>query len=112
MFLRSGAKYRLLGADPLPELMEDNPDFANPAYEIKRFVLDADENPLHSELYNTYDNGDYKAGVVLNQTQACYGEAKNALSIPSASSRLPPSSTTNKSSHPVFSRPPTTEVEA
>jgi hypothetical protein len=70
MFLRLGAKYRLLGANPLPELMEDNPDFANPDYEIKRFVLDG-ESSLYSKLYN---RGDYRAVVVLDQNLSCYGK--------------------------------------
>lgn len=41
MFLRPGAKYRLLGADPLPEGMVDHPDLRyGDIYDIKRMVLD------------------------------------------------------------------------
>jgi hypothetical protein len=41
MFLRPGATYRLLGADPMPELMVDHPDlrYGN-LYNVKRMVLD------------------------------------------------------------------------
>ena len=41
MFLRPGAKYRLLGADPMPELMVDHPNLRyGELYNIKRMVLD------------------------------------------------------------------------
>lgn len=41
MFLRPGAKYRLLGADAMPELMVDHPNLRyGELYNIKRMVLD------------------------------------------------------------------------
>lgn len=73
MFLRKGAKYRLLGATPLPELIEDNPDYANPEFNVTRFVLD-DTSPagsLHSKLYN---GGDYAAVVFLDENLPCNGD--------------------------------------
>ena len=69
MFLRKGAKYRLLGPNPLPELMKDNPDFANSDLSIKHFVLAP--GPLHSALGQV--GSEYKAVVVLDSNLLCTG---------------------------------------
>jgi len=69
MFLRKGAKYRLLGPNPLPELIKDNPDFANPTYDIKRFVLAP--GPLHTALGQV--GGEWRGVVVLSSTLLCTG---------------------------------------
>ena len=70
MFLRKGAKYRLLGPNPLPELIKDNPDFANPNYDIKRFVLAP--GPLRNALSQV--GGEWKGVVVLDSNLLCTGE--------------------------------------
>eukprot|EP00957_Ditylum_brightwellii_P206334 15347899-Ditylum_brightwellii.AAC.1 len=67
MFLRKGAKYRFLGSNPLPELMEDNDKFAtNPT--IKRMILDSGSG-LYKKLYN---NGVYLNTVILSNNYDCF----------------------------------------
>lgn len=70
MFLRKGAKYRLLGPNPLPELIKDNPDLANPNYDIKRFVLAP--GPLRVALSQV--GGEWKGVVVLDSNLLCTGD--------------------------------------
>jgi hypothetical protein len=55
MFLRKGARYRLLGQATMPELVEDDPLFNNDPT-LKRFVLAANSS-LKTELCNADPSG-------------------------------------------------------
>jgi len=70
-FLHKGAKYLLLGSNPLPELMVDHPDLQHGDLylDIKRMVLDPSSN-LYAELYN---EGEYRAVVTLTENLYCAG---------------------------------------
>ena len=72
MFLRKGAKYRLLGSSHSPELMEDHYNYKKD-YAVKRFVLQSD-----SELKNTLCKSDggkcnFKTSVTLDANLECAG---------------------------------------
>ena len=71
MFLRKGAKYRLLGASHMPELMEDHSSFKDDST-LKKFVLGVDSD-LRKELCNADMNGicQHKNTVSLNHTLDC-----------------------------------------
>jgi len=78
MFLRKGAKYRLLGSNPLPEIMIDHPDLQqDESTGIQRMVLESSSN-LWAKLYN---QGDFKAVVELDQNLICSGNECNVDTI-------------------------------
>ncbi len=77
MWLRRGAKYRLLGSKHTPELMEDDPAFKNDVT-MKQFVLDAGSN-LKNVLCNADSSGNcqYAMTVTLESNLDCVGDECN-----------------------------------
>jgi len=73
MFLRKGARYRLLGSSSSPELMEDHSYFKKDP-NIKRFVLDSNSG-LKARLCNA-SNGEcqYEMSVTLDTNIDCVGK--------------------------------------
>lgn len=72
MFLRKGAKYRLLGSNPLPELMIDHPDLQMEENTgVERMVLDSSSSLL-AKLSN--NGGGFQAVVELDQNLICSGD--------------------------------------
>mmetsp|Transcript_1433 Transcript_1433/g.2264 ORF Transcript_1433/g.2264 Transcript_1433/m.2264 type:complete len:3782 (+) Transcript_1433:192-11537(+) len=72
-FLISGARYRLLGSSPLPELMTDPSEFASDST-IVPFELDQDSN-LRTKLCNDATGScDFEKTVVLTETLECVGQ--------------------------------------
>lgn len=72
MFLRKGARYRLLGSSSLPELMgSDWADFASDP-SIRKFVLSSD-SALREELCNEDANGicQFTTSVILSTSLSC-----------------------------------------
>jgi uncharacterized protein (DUF1501 family)/uncharacterized protein (DUF1800 family) len=80
MFLRKGAVYRLLGSSHMPELMEDDPNFAN--HPIKKFVL-ASNSTLRSVLCNQGSNGScqFENNVALIGNIDCAGQECNVDTV-------------------------------
>eukprot|EP00957_Ditylum_brightwellii_P201835 15327430-Ditylum_brightwellii.AAC.1 len=71
MFLRKGAKYRSLGTNPLPELMEDNVGLGRTDGTIKRMVLQ-EGSLLYEKLHN---GGNYLNTVILDANYACHANS-------------------------------------
>ncbi len=80
MFLRKGAKYRLLGSSSAPELMEDHSNFKKDP-NIKKFVLD-DISGLKERLCNA-SNGEcqYDMTVTLDANIDCTGNECKADTV-------------------------------
>lgn len=79
MWLRRGAKYRLLGAKKTPELMEDDPAYKNDLT-MKNFVLEAN-SPLKQALCNSSGGSgkcQYAMTVTLQSNLVCFGKECNA----------------------------------
>ena len=74
-FLKTGARYQLLGGNTAPELMYDHPAILKESNNITRFVLE-DTSPLKTLLCNADANGDcqYQLVVELENDLECYGE--------------------------------------
>jgi hypothetical protein len=78
MFLRKGAKYRLLGASILPDLMEDDPDYKTDP-DIKKFVLH-ESSQLKAKLCNLNSDGtcQFANSVTLETNLNCVADECNA----------------------------------
>lgn len=68
-FLKAGAKYRLLGGSPLPELQEDPTEFVDTANVVLRAEL-SPSSALYSKLHN---GGNYQLTVELDTDLLCFG---------------------------------------
>ena len=78
MFLRKGAKYRLLGASNMPELMEDDPAFKTDP-DTKKFALHQ-SSQLKAELCNPDSDGtcQFANSVTLETNLKCVADECNA----------------------------------
>jgi len=78
MWLRRGARYRLLGSKYTPELMEDHPSFKNDLT-MKHFVLEAGSK-LKEALCNADEVGNcqYAMTVTLESNLLCTGKECDA----------------------------------
>jgi hypothetical protein len=78
MFLRRGAKYRLLGASSSPELMEDDSNFKTDST-VKMFVL-GPSSQLKAKLCNKGLNGtcQFANSVTLESNLPCFAQECDA----------------------------------
>jgi len=72
-FLKVGAKYRLLGSTPTPDLQYDPPQWAS--FNVKRVVLQRKTSALYRKLCNPRSDNVcvFKAEVVLDSNLECDG---------------------------------------